>query len=97
MVIDAKYKPRYHYSEPARRGPFKFCACEIPVGAEPIYVDDPTVKVKVLDDRHIEFEGETTSLSALAQHLKGFNPPVQGTLWFTYKCEILNDLERLGK
>lgn len=51
--------------EAARRGPFNFSACEIPVGAELVYVDDPNVKVKVLDDRHIEYQGETTSLSRL--------------------------------
>lgn len=84
--------------EAARRGPFNFSACEIPVGAELVYVDDPNVKVKVLDDRHIEFQGETTSLSRLAQQLKGFNHPVQGTLWFKYNGEILADLrDRLGK
>lgn len=84
--------------EAARRGPFNFSACEIPVGAELVYVDDPTIKVKVLDDRHIEYQGETTSLSRLAQRLKGFNHPVQGTLWFKYNGEILNDLrDRLGK
>lgn len=84
--------------EAARRGPFNFSACEIPVGAELVYVDDPNVKVKVLDDRHIEYQGETTSLSRLAQQLKGFNHPVQGTLWFKYNGEILADLrDRLGK
>ncbi len=84
--------------EAARRGPFNCSAGEIPVGAELVYVDDPTVKVKVLDDRHIEYHGETTSLSRLAQQLKGFNHPVQGTLWFKYNGEILNDIrERLGK
>lgn len=84
--------------EAARRGPFNFSACEIPVGAELIYVDDPNVKVKVLDDRHIEYQGETTSLSRLAQQLKGFNHPVQGTLWFKYKGEILNELrDRMRK
>lgn len=84
--------------EAARRGPFNFSACEIPVGAELVYVDDPNVKAKVLDDRHIEYQGETTSLSRLAQQLKGFNHPVQGTLWFTYNGEVLADLrDRLGK
>jgi hypothetical protein len=84
--------------EAARRGPFNFSACEIPVGAELVYVDDPNVKAKVLDDRHIEYQGETTSLSRLAQQLKGFNHPVQGTLWFKYNGEILADLrDRLGK
>ena len=84
--------------ETARRGPFKFGECGIPVGSELTFVDDSSIKVKVLDDRHILYGNETTSVSALAQRLKGFSHPVQGTLWFRYNGEILNDLrDRLGK
>ena len=84
--------------EAARRGPFNFGVCGIPVGAELVYVDDPSIRVTVLDDRHIQYLGETTSLSALAQRLKGFKHPVQGTLWFKYGGEVLADLrDRLGK
>ena len=72
----------------ARRGPFRFGECGIPNGAELVYVDD----------RHIQYGNETTSLSALAQRLKGFDHAIQGTLWFKYNGEILNDIrERLGK
>lgn len=82
----------------ARRGPFRFGACGIPAGAELVYVDDPAVKVTVVDDRHIQYGDETTSLSALAQRLKGFDHPVQGTLWFMYQGEVLADLrERIEK
>lgn len=80
--------------EEARRGPFRFGECNIPVGAEIVFIDDATVRPVVVDDRHIEYDGETTSLSALAQKLKGFNHPVQGTLWFTYKGEKLDNLRR---
>ena len=84
--------------ETARRGPFRFGECGIPTGAELIFADDPSVKVKVVDDRHIQYGSETTSLSALARRLKGFDHPVQGTLWFKYQGEILNDIRsRLGK
>jgi len=78
--------------ETARRGPFRFSACNIPFGSEIIYIEDPSVRAKVVDDRHIEFNGETTSVSALAQKLKGFDHPIQGTLWFTYKGERLADI-----
>lgn len=82
--------------ETARRGPFRFSECKIPVGSEIAFIEDETVKATVVDDRHIEYEGETTSVSALAQKLKGFEHPVQGTLWFTYQGERLTDLrERL--
>ena len=84
--------------ETVRRGPFNFTKCGIPIGSELVFVEDPKVKVKVVDDRHIEYNGEITSMSALAQHIKGFNHPVQGTLWFKYNDEVLSSLrERLGQ
>ena len=84
--------------ETARRGPFNFSECGIPSGSELVFVDDAQIKVKVVDDRHIEYNGEITSLSALAQRIKGYNHPVQGTLWFKYNGEILSELrDRLGK
>ena len=82
----------------ARRGPFRFGECGIPNGAELVFVDDPGIKVTVVDDRHIQYGNETTSLSALARHLKNFDHPVQGTLWFTFNGEVLANLrDRLGK
>ncbi len=78
--------------ETARRGPFRFSECHIPVGSEIVFIEDETVKATVVDDRHIEYQGETTSVSALAQKLKGFTHRVQGTLWFTYQGERLTDL-----
>ena len=80
--------------EEARRGPFRFGECRIPFGAEIVFVDDESVRPTVVDDRHIEYNGETTSLSALAQKLKGFTHPVQGTIWFTYNGEKLDDLRK---
>lgn len=87
--------------ETAKRGPFRFSECGIAPGSEIVFIDDPSVRPTVVDDRHIEWNRETTSLSALAQKLKGFNHPVQGTLWFTYNGEVLADmrfrLEKEGK
>ena len=76
----------------ARRGPFRFGEFGIPIGADLTFVDDPTIIVKVVDDRHIQYGKETTSLSALARRIKGFDHPVQGTLWFKYQGEILSEL-----
>lgn len=87
--------------ETARRGPFRFSECGIALGSEIVFVDNPSVRPTVVDDRHIEWNRETTSLSALAQKLKGSDRPVQGTLWFTYNGEVLADmrlrLEKEGK
>ena len=84
--------------ETVRRGPFRFSECGIPFGSEIVFVENPEVRPLVIDDRHIEYNGETTSVSALAQRLKGFDHPVQGTLWFTYNDEKLSDIrDRLEK
>ena len=78
--------------ETVRRGPFRFSECGIPFGSEIEFVDDSSIKPVVIDDRHIEYLGETTSVSALARKLKGFDHAVQGTLWFKYRGEVLSEL-----
>ena len=78
--------------ETVRRGPFRFSACNIPIGSQIEFIEDSSIKATVVDDRRIEYNGETTSVSALAQKLKGFGHPVQGTLWFTYQGEKLTDI-----
>ena len=78
--------------ETAKRGPFRFGTYNIPVGSELVFVDDESIRVTVVDDRRIKYEGEITSVSALAQKLKGFDHPVQGALWFTYNGKKLTDI-----
>ncbi len=91
-------KTAQEVKETARRGPFRFGECGIPVGAELVFIDDPSVTVKVVDDRHIKYNNEITSLSALVRSLKAFDHPIQGTLYFTYNGELLTSLrDRLGK
>ena len=63
--------------ESARKGPFRFSECGIPVGSEIVFIEDASIKATVIDDRKIEYNGETTSVSALAQKIKGFDHPVQ--------------------
>lgn len=78
----------------ARRGPFRFSMCGIGAGAEVVFVNDGSKKAFVIDDRHVRFSNETTSLSALAKQLLGCSHPVQGTMYFTYKGKILDDIRR---
>ena len=75
-----------------RKGPFKFSECGIPVGAKIIYINDSSVFATVVDDRHIEYKGVTTSMSAVAQELLGSKWQVQGTAYFTYKGKKLTDI-----
>ena len=77
-----------------RRGPFRFSMCGISAGAEVVFVDDASTRAVVVDDRHVRFANETTSLSALAKQLLGCNHPVQGTLYFKYNGRILDDLRK---
>ncbi len=77
--------------ELARRGPFKFVDCGIAPGEKIKFIDDPKIQPIVVDDRHIEYQGETTSLSALACKLKKIKHAIQGPLYFTYKGEVLAD------
>ena len=78
--------------ENARRGPFRFSEVGIKIGEKIAYIEDTSIQPIVVDDRHIEWNNQTTSLSALAQQLKNFNHAVQGTLWFTYKGTKLTEL-----
>ena len=81
----------------ARAERFSFFKCEIPVGAEIQYCDDPTIVCTVVDDRHVEYKGETMSLSALARQLSGVKHSVAGPRYFKYKGEWLNDVrDRCG-
>lgn len=75
-----------------RRSPFSFFACGINIGEAIVYKNDVSIVCTVVGDRTIKYNGSTTSVSALAQKLLGFNHPVQGTLYFTYNGEILSDL-----
>ena len=75
--------------EEARRGPFRFSAVRIPVGSKVQFIDDPKIEATVIDDRHVEYNGETTSLSALAKELKKFARTPQGPAFFTYEGETL--------
>lgn len=78
----------------ARRGPFRFSMCEIGIGEEVEFLNDQSKKAVVIDDRHVKFAEETTSLSALARFLLGCNHPVQGTLYFKYKGKVLDDIRK---
>ena len=84
--------------ENARRGAFRFSQVGIAPGERVVFIENETIQPVVVDDRHIEYDGQTTSLSALAQQIKGFHHPVQGTLWFTYNGVKLTELrERMEK
>lgn len=75
----------------SKRGPFRFSACDIPIGAKLQYINDRNVEVTVMDDRHVSYKGVTTSVSAVAQELLDVEYTVQGTIYFEYEGERLTD------
>jgi hypothetical protein len=77
-----------------RRAVFNFKMVEIPVGGELTFVNDENIKAKVVDKRLIELNGEITSPSASAQKLLGYPYQVQGTIYWLYEGETLDERRR---
>lgn len=81
------------------RSAFNFGMVDIPIGAEIHFIDEPDVIAKVVSNSKIEFNGETTSLSAsagkLLQGLKGWwadqEPKAQGPKYWVYMGETLSE------
>ena len=74
-----------------RRPPFKFSMVGIKPGEVVAFVQDPDKRATVVDDSHVEYEGVTSSLSALAEQLTGCGHALQGPLYFAYEGELLAD------
>lgn len=51
------------------QGPFRFSMCNIHPRSEVVFVQFQSAKTIVVDDCHIQYQGKTTSLSALVVRL----------------------------
>lgn len=76
-----------------RKPPINFAECGIPVGAELVYVEDPSIVVTVISDRKVQYNGELTSLSAVAGELKGVKA-IQGPHYFTYNGKPIVEIAK---
>lgn len=79
-----------------RLSPFRFSLCNIAAG-EPIEFccagnEHSGETCTVYDDKHVKYNGEIWSLSALAQKFLNAKRLVQGPRYFKYKGEWLNDI-----
>lgn len=74
-----------------KRPPIDFTKCGIPKGAELIYIEDPNVKVTVVDNHKVKYQEELTSLSAIVKQLKGYKH-VAGSSYFTYNGKIITEI-----
>ena len=76
------------------REKFNFKMVNIPVGSELVFSRDKNIKAKVIDNKSIEFNNEITSLSASAQEILGYDYGVQGTAYWEYEGETLDERRR---
>lgn len=91
-ILDEEIAKEIQAEAKERRAPFSFTKYGIPAGSMICFIENAGITATVVDDRHISYHDEVTSVSALAQSLKGFDHPVQGTLWFTYNGKRLTDI-----
>ena len=76
----------------AKKPAVNFQKCNIPIGAELVFMDDPNVKVTVVSDRKVQYNNEITSLSAVAKSIKGYS--VAGPSCFTYNGKMVAEIAR---
>ena len=79
-----------------RMAPFAFSMCNIGVGDQIVFSCrgsefDGAICI-VVDDKHVEYQGEIWALSPLAQKLSGRRTATQGPRYFKYKGQWLNDI-----
>ena len=75
-----------------RRPAVNFTECGIPVGADLAFIEDPSITVKVINERKVELDGEITSLTAATKKLKGIDKAIQGPLYFTYNGKNIAEI-----
>lgn len=61
------------------------------VGAELVYINDESVRPKVVDDRKIEYQGEILYMTTLVKRLTGKTNSIAGPQFFTYDGIPLQD------
>ena len=66
-----------------KKPPLNFAKCGIPVGAELVFMEDPSVVVTVESDRKVVYNNESTSLSAIVERIKGIKNAA-GPSYFAY-------------
>ncbi len=76
------------------REKFNFGMVNIPVGSELSFSRDENIKAIVVDNKHINLNNEVTSLSTSAQKILGYDYGVQGTAYWKYGEETLDELRK---
>jgi hypothetical protein len=74
-----------------KRSRFNFKLVGIQPGEQLTFINDENVKVTVIDNRNVEYSGESMSLSRSAQQALSVEYPVSGPLYWMYKGETLDE------
>lgn len=79
-----------------RNSPFTFSECNIPPGSVLTFWksvhNKTTITCTVIDDKHVEYNGTSWSLTGLAKHLLGTTKALAGPRYFKYQEKWLNDI-----
>ena len=93
---DAEMAQEISEAHQERMAPFTFSMCNIAVGEEIEFwrsaAEPSGIMCTVADDKHVEYDGQRWSLTALAKHLLGVKWAMAGPKYFKYKGEWLNDI-----
>ena len=87
-----KVKVKAAEKQKVKKPPINFSKCGIPMGAELIFIDDPSVVVTVISDRQVQYGDEITSLSAISDAIKGYS--TSGPQYFTYNGKKVCDIAK---
>lgn len=77
-----------------RRSRFHFAQYGIPVGSKLTFTRDTTIVAEVVENDKIKINDQIGSLSSFSQQLLGWQRKPQGTLYFEFEDEILDDRRR---
>lgn len=77
-----------------RRSRFHFAQYGIPVGSKLTYTRDSNIVAEVVEGDRIKIGDKISSLSNFAKELLGYRRRPQGTLYFEFEDEILDERRR---
>lgn len=77
-----------------RRSRFHFAHYGIPIGSKLTFTRDSNIVAEVVENDKIKIGEKVSSLSNFAMELLGYQRKPQGTLYFEYEGEILDDRRR---
>lgn len=78
--------------KPSKRPRMNFREMGIPIGSELVYRDDSSIRVRVADDRRVEFDGETTYLTSVTSQLMRIPYKVQPSPYWMCEGQSLKDI-----